>query len=69
MAMLSKELSSRKEELYKSEEISSTNNKMLMLKIKQYELEEQERTHYIIELKEKEKKNALNCEKLINGQK
>jgi len=38
--MLSKELSSRKEELYKSEEISSTNNKMLMLKIKQYELEE-----------------------------
>jgi len=67
--MLSKELSSRKEELYKSEEISSTNNKMLMLKIKQYELEEQERTHYIIELKEKEKKNALNCEKLINGQK
>lgn len=32
-----------------------------MLKIKQYELDEHEKTQYIIELKEREKKNALNC--------
>ena len=32
-----------------------------MLKIKQYELDEHEKTQYIIELKEREKKSAQNC--------
>lgn len=38
-----------------------------MLKIKQFELEDNEKTQYIIDLKEKEKRNLENYEKINNG--
>ena len=53
----------------KEEENSSTNQKMLLLKIRQFEFEDNEKTQYIIEMKEKEKKSLENYEKIINGQK
>ena len=38
-----------------------------MLKVRQFELEDAEKTQYIIEMKEKEKRNFENYEKVNNG--
>mgnify|MGYP000280076080 CR=1 FL=1 len=50
---LTHEINSKKMKLEKEEENSSTNQKMLMLKIRQFELENNEKAQYIIEMKEK----------------
>lgn len=67
--MLTSESAKKRKIFEQGEENAETNRKLLLLKIRQFEFDERDRTQFIIELKEKERRVVESYEKRVNVQK